>query len=143
MHGIAGPVGLGFRVPCLLMSPFTKGGFVATDVFDHTSTLRFIETRFGVEVPNLSAWRRSVTGDMTTALALGKAADTTRPKLPVASLVEPQVDAEVIANALLAARSTTRASPTRRRRRNVDAHPGDDAGLHGAAPVAHAEAPST
>ena len=99
--GIAGPVGLGFRVPCLLMSPFTKGGFVATDVFDHTSTLRFIETRFGVEVPNLSAWRRSVTGDMTTALAFGKAADTTRPKLPVASLVEPQVDAEVIANALL------------------------------------------
>jgi hypothetical protein len=42
-----------------------------------------------------------VTGDMTTALALGKAADTTRPKLPIASLVEPQVDAEVIANALL------------------------------------------
>ena len=100
-EGVAGPVGLGFRVPCLLMSPFTKGGFVATDVFDHTSTLRFIETRFGVDVPNLSAWRRSVTGDLTSALAFGKPADTTRPQLPIASLVEPQVDAEVIANALL------------------------------------------
>jgi phospholipase C len=99
--GIAGPVGLGFRVPCLLMSPLTKGGFVATDVFDHTSTLRLLETRFGVPVPNLSAWRRSVTGDLTTALALGRPADTTRPSLPYASLVEPQVDAEVIANALL------------------------------------------
>jgi len=57
--GIAGPVGLGFRVPCLLMSPLTRGGFVATDVFDHTSTLRLIETRWGVEVANLSAWRRA------------------------------------------------------------------------------------
>ena len=99
--GIAGPVGLGFRVPCLLMSPFTRGGFLASDTFDHTSTLRLIETLFGVTVPNLSAWRRSVTGDMTTALALGQPANTTKPKLPYASLLEPEVDAEIIANALL------------------------------------------
>ena len=46
--GVAGPVGLGFRVPCLLMSPYTAGGFVATDVFDHTSTLFLLERLFGV-----------------------------------------------------------------------------------------------
>ncbi len=99
--GVAGPVGLGFRVPCILMSPFTRGGFLSSDTFDHTSTLRFIETRFGVPVPNLSAWRRAATGDLTTALALGRAPIKAKPFLPAAPLTEPQVDAEVIANALL------------------------------------------
>jgi len=61
------PVGLGFRVPCLVISPWSRGGFVCGDTFDHTSTLRLLETRFGVEVPNLSAWRRAVTGDLTAA----------------------------------------------------------------------------
>jgi phospholipase C len=98
--GIAGPVGLGFRVPCLLMSPLTRGGFVATETFDHTSTLRLMETLFGVPVPNLSAWRRSATGDMTSALGLGRPADTSIPQLPDASLVAPMVDEQVIVNAL-------------------------------------------
>ncbi len=66
-QGIPGPIGLGFRVPMLVISPFSRGGLVCSDVFDHTSTLRFIETRFGVEVPNLSAWRRKTTGDLTSA----------------------------------------------------------------------------
>jgi phospholipase C len=66
-NGIRGPIGLGFRVPMLIVSPFTRGGLVCSDTFDHTSMLRFIETRFGVEVPNLSAWRRRVTGDLTSA----------------------------------------------------------------------------
>jgi phospholipase C len=56
--GIVGPVGLGFRVPCILMSPFTAGGYTATDVFDHTSTLPLLEKLFGVSAPNVSAWRR-------------------------------------------------------------------------------------
>jgi phospholipase C len=64
----AGPIGLGFRVPTLVMSPFSAGGFVCSDVLDHTSTLRFIESRFGVTVPNLSKWRRQTTGDMTGAI---------------------------------------------------------------------------
>ena len=50
-HGIRGPIGLGFRVPMLVVSPFSRGGLVSSDTFDHTSTLRFLETRFGVEVP--------------------------------------------------------------------------------------------
>ena len=98
--GIAGPIGLGFRTPCLMMSPFTRGGFVAHQVLDHTSTLRLMETLFGVEVPNLSAWRRSVTGDMGGALALGNPPDPTVPVLPTATLTDPLVDEQVVLNAL-------------------------------------------
>jgi phospholipase C len=80
--GIAGPIGLGFRVPGLVISPYTRGGLVASDVFDHTSQLRLIETRFGVEVPNLSAWRRATVGDMTSAFNFAAAANATKPALP-------------------------------------------------------------
>jgi len=62
------PAGLGFRVPCIVLSPWSRGGYVVSDTFDHTSTLRLMETRFGVEVPNLSAWRRATCGDLTTTL---------------------------------------------------------------------------
>ena len=62
------PIGLGFRVPTTVVSPWSRGGVVCSDVFDHTSTLLFLEQRFGVEVPNLSEWRRSTCGDLTTAL---------------------------------------------------------------------------
>jgi phospholipase C len=60
------PFGLGPRVPMLVVSPWTAGGFVNSEVFDHTSVLRFIETRFGVPAPNISPWRRAVTGDLTS-----------------------------------------------------------------------------
>ncbi|HML01458.1 MAG TPA: alkaline phosphatase family protein [Acidimicrobiales bacterium] len=65
---VFGPVGLGFRVPTLVLSPFSVGGYVSHETFDHTSLLRFVEARFGTPVPNLSAWRRSVTGDLTSAI---------------------------------------------------------------------------
>ena len=67
-YGITGPIGLGFRVPMLVVSPFSRGGYVCSDTFDHTSQMRFLETRFGVKAPNISAWRRSVTGDLTSTL---------------------------------------------------------------------------
>ncbi|MBO0747145.1 MAG: hypothetical protein J2O47_02275, partial [Acidimicrobiaceae bacterium] len=86
--GVAGPIGLGFRVPCLVISPFSAGGYVSSQVFDHSSLLRFIETRFGVTVPNLSAWRRSVTGDLTATLALSQIPKTAVPALPPTSLGE-------------------------------------------------------
>jgi phospholipase C len=76
-----GPIGLGFRVPMLVVSPYTVGGYVCSDVFDHTSTLRFIERRFGVPVPNLSAWRRSVTGDLATSINLAGGARPTPPAM--------------------------------------------------------------
>ena len=47
-YSVAGPIGLGFRVPMLVVSPFSRGGYVCSDVLDHTSHLRFLETRFGV-----------------------------------------------------------------------------------------------
>jgi phospholipase C len=80
VHGL--PVGLGFRVPCLVISPFSRGGYACGDVFDHTSTLRLLETRFGVEVPNLSAWRRRTTGDLTTAFGFGAPARYDIPQMP-------------------------------------------------------------
>ena len=76
------PIGLGFRVPCLVVSPFSRGGFVCGDTFDHTSTLRLIESRFGVEVPNLTAWRRQTCGDLTTAFGFGAPPNTSVPSLP-------------------------------------------------------------
>ncbi len=97
--GVAGPVGLGFRVPMLVVSPFSRGGFVCSDTFDHTSLLRFLETRFGVEVPNLSAWRRSVTGDLTTAFNFA-APDRAAPALPQPSLLDTRV---LLGNCLTAA----------------------------------------
>lgn len=60
------PYGLGPRVPMYVVSPWSKGGFINSQVFDHTSVIRFLETRFGVHEPNISAWRRAVCGDLTT-----------------------------------------------------------------------------
>jgi phospholipase C len=60
------PYGLGPRVPLYVISPWSRGGHVASEVFDHTSILRFLEARFGVHEPNISAWRRAVCGDLTS-----------------------------------------------------------------------------
>jgi phospholipase C len=80
--GVPGPIGLGFRVPLTVISPWSRGGYVNSDTFDHTSLLRFLETRFDVTVPNLTAWRRQTVGDLTSTLGFGTANDST-PKLPV------------------------------------------------------------
>jgi len=61
-----GPIGLGSRVPCVVISPWSKGGYVNSQVFDHTSLIQFIEKRFGVYERNLSPWRRAVCGDLTS-----------------------------------------------------------------------------
>ncbi|MFL5824500.1 MAG: phospholipase C [Solirubrobacteraceae bacterium] len=83
-EGIRGPIGLGFRVPMLVVSPFSRGGLVCSDTFDHTSTLRFLETRFGVKVPNLSRWRRKHTGDLTSAFNFAARPRFGKPRLPKA-----------------------------------------------------------
>jgi phospholipase C len=62
----SGPIGLGTRVPLLVISPWSKGGYVNSQVFDHTSLFRFIETRFGVYDANITPWRRAVVGDLTS-----------------------------------------------------------------------------
>jgi phospholipase C len=95
-NGVAGPLGLGVRVPMLVVSPFSVGGWVCPDTFDHTSQLRFLETRFGTAVPNLSSWRRSVTGDLTNALPVLGAPVTKPQHLPTtsASTTTPPISTE-------------------------------------------------
>ncbi|WP_109508922.1 phosphocholine-specific phospholipase C [Nocardioides speluncae] len=61
------PIGLGPRVPMTIVSPWTVGGYVDSAVADHTSTIRFLERWTGVAEPNISAWRRSVCSDLTSA----------------------------------------------------------------------------
>ncbi|HEY6514754.1 MAG TPA: phospholipase C, phosphocholine-specific [Steroidobacteraceae bacterium] len=65
------PYGLGPRVPMMAISPWSKGGYVCSEVFDHTSVIRFLEARFGVREPNISPWRRAVCGDLTAAFDFG------------------------------------------------------------------------
>ncbi|BCQ25861.1 phospholipase C, phosphocholine-specific [Caballeronia sp. NK8] len=75
------PYGLGPRVPMTIVSPWTKGGFVCSQVFDHTSVIRFIEARFNVTEPNITPWRRSVCGDLTAAFDF-RTTDSRMPTLP-------------------------------------------------------------
>jgi len=82
--GVAGPIGLGFRVPMTVISPWSRGGWVNSDTFDHTSLLRFLETRFDVRVPNLTAWRRKTVGDLTSTLGFTTTNDS-KPRLPATS----------------------------------------------------------
>jgi phospholipase C len=92
-HGLTGPLGFGFRVPLLVVSPFSRGGYVCSDVFDHTSQLRFLEERFGVRAPNLSDWRRRTAGDLTSTLQLTRS-DLSVPPLPATDPRSPTVRAE-------------------------------------------------
>ncbi|MET3133848.1 phospholipase C [Oxalobacteraceae bacterium GrIS 1.11] len=60
------PIGLGSRVPTIVCSPWSRGGWVASEVFDHTSTIQFLEKWTGVTCPNISQWRRDICGDLTS-----------------------------------------------------------------------------
>ncbi|MGI5238245.1 phosphocholine-specific phospholipase C [Dactylosporangium sp. CA-139066] len=68
----AGPYGLGVRVPMIIVSPWTRGGWVNSELFDHTSLIRFLERRFAhgradLVESNITPWRRAVVGDLTSA----------------------------------------------------------------------------
>ena len=67
------PIGLGMRVPMTVVSPWSRGGYVCSETFDHTSVMRFLERWTGVEEPNISAWRRSMCGDLTATLGMSSA----------------------------------------------------------------------
>jgi phospholipase C len=68
------PIGAGFRVPCILVSPWTAGGWVCSQPFDHTSVLQFLERFTGVQESNITDWRRQTFGDLTAAFRFGDAA---------------------------------------------------------------------
>jgi phospholipase C len=103
------PVGLGFRVPALVISPFSRnanpggGPLVCSDSFDHTSLLRFVEAVFKVRVPRrhaatntpgLSQWREANTGDMTSSFNFAAAPNTSAPTLPITNRADPRVLSE-------------------------------------------------
>ena len=75
------PIGGGFRVPCVIVSPWTVGGWAAGEAFDHTSVLRFLERWTGVREPNITQWRRRTFGDLTSAFGFRDAAPRP-PRLP-------------------------------------------------------------
>lgn len=76
------PIGLGFRVPLIIASPWSRGGYVNSEVFDHTSTLQFLEiflnqkTGKPVKVSNISEWRRTITGDLTSVFRTSSGDDS-------------------------------------------------------------------
>ncbi len=84
------PIGAGFRVPCVVVSPWTAGGWVSSERFDHTSVLRFLEKVTGVREPNITAWRRKTFGDMTSVFR-SRQEQGRPPKLPDAHAVWAKV----------------------------------------------------
>ncbi|MGA2010096.1 MAG: alkaline phosphatase family protein, partial [Solirubrobacteraceae bacterium] len=87
-NGVVGPYGLGVRVPLLVVSPWSTGGWACSETFDHTSLIRFIEARFGVGEPNITPWRRAVCGDLTSAFDFETASDLV-PRLPSVARYKP------------------------------------------------------
>ncbi|WP_420993727.1 phosphocholine-specific phospholipase C [Cupriavidus sp. 30B13] len=85
------PFGPGVRLPMLVVSPWSAGGWVNSQVFDHTSTLRFLEQRFGIAEPNISPWRRTVFGDLTSCFNFSTP-NSARPALATAP-TKAQADA--------------------------------------------------
>jgi phospholipase C len=85
------PVGLGFRVPLILISPWTRGGWVTSEVSDHTSVIQLLEiwtTAIGTPAisPNISSWRRRVCSDLTNAFDF-TAPVYGLPKLPATTVI--------------------------------------------------------
>jgi len=81
------------RVPMIVISPWSKGGWVNSEVFDHTSLIQFIERRFAnkgnIQEPNITRWRRAVTGDLTSAFNFKSPNDATVPLLSTIAYAPP------------------------------------------------------
>ena len=87
------PVGFGPRVPTLVVSPWTKGGWVNSQLFDHTSVIRLLERRFGVAEPQITPWRRALAGDLTSVFDFA-ASDAGPIALPDASALPAAAKAQ-------------------------------------------------
>jgi phospholipase C len=75
------PIGFGSRVPMIIASPWTRGGYVDSNTYNHTSVLQFLETWTGVQARNITDWRRSIAGDLTAAFDFARP-DFSIPDLP-------------------------------------------------------------
>ena len=93
--------GPGPRVPMYVVSPWSRGGWVNSQAFDHTSVLRFLEARFGVAEDNISPWRRAVLGDLTSAFNFATPNDEKLPNLNI--LTRSESDSERAAQEALSA----------------------------------------
>jgi phospholipase C len=106
-----GVIGMGMRVPMLVISPWSAGGRVCSEVFDHTSVIQFLETWLTAKgkqpkeaplFPNISSWRRAIAGDLTSAF------DFDRTQFgPMSELVETAKPARVWTAAEVAKAKTT------------------------------------
>jgi phospholipase C len=74
-----------------VISPWSRGGWVCSEVFDHTSVIQFLERWTGVAEPNISAWRRAVCGDLTSAFDFSNR-NTAIPMLPDVVAAQRAVD---------------------------------------------------
>ncbi len=79
------PWGMGPRVPLYIISPWSKGGWVDSQVADHTSVGQFIEKCFGVTVPAISPWHRAVSSDLMSAFDFKTPNDPVFPQMPETS----------------------------------------------------------
>ncbi|MGZ4260992.1 MAG: phospholipase domain-containing protein [Solirubrobacteraceae bacterium] len=75
-------------MPLLIVSPWSRGGWVCSETFDHSSLIRFLEARFGVHEPNITPWRRAICGDLTSAFDFESANDHL-PPLPSVDAYKP------------------------------------------------------
>lgn len=82
ISGNVRPWGMGPRVPMYIISPWSKGGWVDSQVADHTSVGQFLEKRFKVNIPAISPWHRTVSSDLTSAFDFVNPNDPVFPKLP-------------------------------------------------------------
>ncbi len=87
-HARESPIGLGYRVPMVIASPWSRGGWVNSEVFDHSSSIQFLEKflsqkfRKKIEEPNISAWRRTVCGDLTSVFRPYNGEELNKPEFP-------------------------------------------------------------
>jgi phospholipase C len=85
LSGNVRPWGLGPRVPAYIVSPWSKGGWVCSETFDHGSIGQFLEKRFDITIPAISPWSRAIAGDLTSAFDFSGMGDAEIPHLPDAS----------------------------------------------------------
>ncbi len=121
-----GPIGLGVRVPMLVVSPFSVGGWVCSDTFDHTSQLQFLAERFDVSVPNVSKWRKDTVGNLTSTLPVLKAPVTKKPTLPATSdnITKAPIKGECTSGQLLELNSSTKPYPIPIKQKQPTQEPG-------------------
>ncbi|MBX6381037.1 MAG: phospholipase C, phosphocholine-specific [Thermoflavifilum aggregans] len=88
------PVGLGFRVPMIIASPWSRGGKVYSQVSDHTSILQFLETYLSnkyqknIKQTTISEWRRTICGNLTAAFSKFEEGKETLPFLKMDPFIE-------------------------------------------------------